>query len=54
MVVIFAVAALILAVAFAWIASENPDGLEWAIMKLTYSTELAPLTYPFHRLYAGL
>ena len=46
MVVIFAVAALILAVAFAWIASENPDGLEWAIMKLTGSTELAPSATP--------
>lgn len=44
--VVFAVAALVLAVAFTWIASSNPDGLEWSIERITGSTELAPASAP--------
>ncbi|MDE6693985.1 MAG: energy-coupling factor ABC transporter permease [Muribaculaceae bacterium] len=44
--VVFAVVALVLAVAFTWIASSNPDGLEWSIERLTGSTELAPAVAP--------
>lgn len=42
----FAVLALGMAVAFSWIASGNPDGLEWSIAKLTGNTELAPAVTP--------
>lgn len=42
----FAGAALVLAIAFTWIASSNPDGLEWSISKLTGATELAPAATP--------
>lgn len=38
--------AVVLAVAFTWIASGNPDGLEWSIARLTGSTELAPSSAP--------
>ncbi|MDE6653414.1 MAG: energy-coupling factor ABC transporter permease, partial [Muribaculaceae bacterium] len=43
---VFAVVALVLAVAFTWIASSNPDGLEWSIERITGSTELAPAVVP--------
>lgn len=43
---VFAVVALVLAVAFTWIASSNPDGLEWSIERITGSTELAPAVAP--------
>lgn len=42
----FAVAALVFAVAFTWIASSDPDGLEWSIERITGSTELAPASDP--------
>lgn len=42
----FAVAALVFAVAFTWIASSNPDGLEWSIERVTGNTELAPASSP--------
>lgn len=42
----FAVAALVLAVAFTWIASSDPDGLEWSIERITGSAELAPASDP--------
>lgn len=46
-VVIFIVSvAVIFAIAFAWIASGNPDGLEWSIEQITGSTELAPANNP--------
>jgi len=32
--------AVVLGVAFTWIASANPDGLEWSIAKITGSTDL--------------
>lgn len=35
-----AVAVIIVGGAFSWLASSNPDGLEWSIMKTTGSTEL--------------
>ena len=39
-VYILAGAALVLAVAFTWIASGDPDGLEWSIQKMTGSTDI--------------
>lgn len=42
----FGIAALILAVAFTWIASANPDGLEWSIEKVAGVAELAPASTP--------
>lgn len=38
--------ALIFAITFVWIASGNPDGLEWSIEKMTGATELAPAQTP--------
>lgn len=38
--------ALAMAVSFTWIASSNPDGLEWSISRLTGNTELAPAVSP--------
>lgn len=43
---IFAVVALILAVSFTWLASSDPDGLEWSIEKITGSTEIGAATIP--------
>lgn len=42
----FAIAAVVMAALFAWIASENPDGLEWSIERITGSPELAPAVVP--------
>ena len=42
----FGIAALVLAVAFTWIASANPDGLEWSIEKVAGVAELAPAQAP--------
>lgn len=42
----FAAVALMLAGSFTWIASSNPDGLEWSIEQITGSTELAPAVAP--------
>lgn len=39
-------AAIILGAAFTWIASDNPDGLEWSIEKITGSTELGDAYVP--------
>lgn len=38
--------ALVLAGCFSWIASEDPDGLEWSIAKLTGVTELGEAVIP--------
>ena len=38
--IVFISIALLLGVAFTWIASSNPDGLEWSIENLTGSSEL--------------
>ncbi|MDE6237402.1 MAG: energy-coupling factor ABC transporter permease [Muribaculaceae bacterium] len=38
--------ALILAGGFTWFASENPDGLEWSIAKITGDTELGAAQIP--------
>lgn len=43
---VFAALALVMAVSFTWIASSDPDGLEWSISRLTGSTELAPAVTP--------
>ena len=37
---VFALSAIILGLSFSWIASSNPDGLEWSISKITGETEL--------------
>lgn len=42
----FAAVALVLAVTFTWIASGNPDGLEWSIAKITGATELGSAYVP--------
>lgn len=42
----FGIAAFVLAVAFTWIASANPDGLEWSIEKVAGVAELAPASVP--------
>jgi len=42
----FAAVALVLAIGFTWIASENPDGLEWSIAKITGATELGVASIP--------
>ena len=39
-ILVFAVLALLVGGAFSWIASSNPDGLEWSILHLTGSTDL--------------
>lgn len=38
--------AVLFAVAFTWIASSNPDGLEWSIMRMTGDTEIGPSLTP--------
>lgn len=45
-VISFAVAALLMAVGFSWIASSDPDGLEWSIEKITGHTELGTAWIP--------
>lgn len=42
----FGAAAIAMGIAFAWIASTNPDGLEWSIMKITGSPELQEAINP--------
>lgn len=42
----FIAAAIVMAVGFTWFASENPDGLEWSIAKITGDTELGVATVP--------
>lgn len=42
----FVIAALALAGAFTWIASSNPDGLEWSIKKVAGFTEFPSATPP--------
>lgn len=43
---VFIVLAVVFGIGFTWIASENPDGLEWSIQRITGSTELAPAVAP--------
>ncbi len=43
---IFGIAALVLAAVFTWVASANPDGLEWSIEKVAGVAELAPASVP--------
>ena len=45
-IVVLIVAALAMAIGFTWIASSNPDGLEWSILNITGDTELAPAQVP--------
>ena len=40
-VLVFAVAALLIGGAFSWIASSDPDGLEWSVYQVTGETEPA-------------
>lgn len=42
----FGIAALVMAAAFTWMASSNPDGLEWSIEKVAGVAELAPSVSP--------
>lgn len=43
---VIGILALVLALTFTWIASSDPDGLEWSIAKITGDTELAPAQAP--------
>lgn len=43
---VFAALALIFALTFTWIASSNPDGLEWSIERLTGNTEIGEAIVP--------
>lgn len=43
---IFCGIAAVFAFCFTWIASSNPDGLEWSIAKITGDTEIAPAPAP--------
>ncbi len=45
-ILIFLVIALILAGSFTWLASADPDGLEWSIEKITGSTEIGVAAIP--------
>lgn len=42
----FIAVAIILAGGFTWLASENPDGLEWSIEKITGTTEIGVANVP--------
>lgn len=42
--IVLCIVALILASTFTWIASSNPDGLEWSLEKITGSTEIVNTT----------
>ena len=42
----FLILTAVMAVGFTWIASTNPDGLEWSIFNVTGSTELGPSKAP--------
>ncbi|MDE5869802.1 MAG: energy-coupling factor ABC transporter permease [Muribaculaceae bacterium] len=43
---VFAIVAFILAIGFTWLASGDPDGLEWSIARITGDTELGPSSIP--------
>lgn len=45
-VVWFGVAALVMGVCFTWIASGDPDGLEWSIAKVARGVEMGSVTPP--------
>lgn len=44
--IVFGVLALVFAIGFTWLASENPDGLEWSIAQVTGATELGDSLTP--------
>lgn len=43
---VLGVLALIMAVGFTWLASSDPDGLEWSIARITGDTEIGVATMP--------
>lgn len=43
---VFAALAVVFAVTFTWIASADPDGLEWSIMRITGATEIGESIVP--------
>lgn len=47
-------AALLIAGSFSWVASSDPDGLEWSIEKTAGQSELAAATDGLHRAAAGI
>ncbi len=49
---VVAAAALVLAASFSWIASSDPDGLEWSIEQVTGNEELDDDPTAFHRVAA--
>lgn len=44
--IVFGAIALCFAIAFTWIASSNPDGLEWSILQVTGATEIGEAVMP--------
>lgn len=50
----FALAALLIGGSFSWLASSDPDGLEWSIEKLTGSTDVEAATDGLHRTAADI
>lgn len=42
----FAAVAMVFAIGFTWMASENPDGLEWSVARITGTTELGEAFVP--------
>lgn len=50
----FALAALLIGGSFSWLASSDPDGLEWSIEKITGSTDLEAAPDGLHRSAASL
>ena len=49
-----ALAALLVGGSFSWLASTNPDGLEWSIEKVTGQTDLEPSGDGLHRTAASI
>lgn len=51
---VIALSALLIGGSFSWIASSNPDGLEWSIGKLTGTTDLEAASDGLHRTAASI
>ncbi|NJC87025.1 MAG: cobalamin biosynthesis protein CbiM [Desulfuromonas sp.] len=54
MLAAFALAAVLLGGVVSWFASTQPDGLEWAIAKVTGDTELPAPAHPLHHTLAAI
>lgn len=54
MLAAFALAAVLLGSVVSWFASTQPDGLEWAIARITGDTELPATAHPLHETLATI